>query len=144
MSPMNKSTPPETFDPRYCEGVQALCSQRYTTLEKSVDDIHGAVFGSKEQPGMLQLLTKKLSIASVKWFLAVFALPAVLGVLAFYQFYISAPYKYADSATLGDIDNRVLRLEGAFNELPNAAAMKSIVKEAIRECQPPAKPRTTE
>jgi hypothetical protein len=130
---VNAATPPEDYDSTYCAGVQALCSAKMESIATQVSDVHGAVFGSKEQPGMMALLTKKVSITSVKWVVAVFGLPALLACLALYAFYIRAPLVYVDKQEHHILSEKVVKMEERIDKLPDTVMMKQIMREVLTE-----------
>jgi hypothetical protein len=106
-------------------------------IQHTVDDVHDAVFGNEKQSGMLEMLSRKLSIKSVRWYVTVFALPVLAGLFAFYQFYIAAPLTYSTKTDVGLIDTRVIKIEEQIKQLPTGVQMKEIMKEALKESRTP-------
>lgn len=124
---------PLEYDPAYCEGVHALCEHKNSVISAQVNDIHGAVFGSKEQPGLIQLMARKLSSSAVKWFVAIFAVPALVAGLAIYEFYVAAPLTYSTKIEVNATNERVLKMEEQVSRLPTAAQIKDVVVQALQE-----------
>ena len=127
------TTPPCNYDRAYCESVHVVCSERMAHMEEDVKDVRGAVFGSPDAPGLIHLMNRKLSVSTLRWFLAVFALPAILAAFALYQFYVQAPLTFAEKKELNLIDDRVIKIEQIVNRLPDMDQMKTIVKDATKE-----------
>ena len=131
---------PEMYTPEYCEAVRAGCTAKMDSIACDVKDVHGAVFGSDTQPGMMALLTRKLSISSVKWVFAMIGIPIIMGALSFYAFYIKAPLLYGEKAFATENRTRIERvekdvqsLEDAVSQLPTGTQMKDIFRDALKE-----------
>lgn len=127
------TTPPNDYSPVYCAAVHELCHTKMSQVKEKVDDIHGAVFGSKEQPGLMQAVERKVSSTTVRWLLSVFGIPVLAAVLVIYAFYVKVPLTYTEKEEFSALSHKVIKIEEHINQLPTAAQIKSVMQEVLKE-----------
>jgi len=103
------------------------------SIKEGVDDIHGAVFGSEEQPGLITTVERKVSAGAVRWFVGMFGIPILAAALVIYAFYIKVPLTYTEKQEFHALQNQVIKIEENVKQLPTASQIKDVMKEALRE-----------
>jgi hypothetical protein len=132
----SSTTPPVEYSSVYCAAVHELCHTKMDAVKETVDDIHGAVFGSKEQPGLLSLMHQKVSTTTVRWLLSIFGIPIIAAALVIYAFYVKVPLTYTEKQEFNALQDQVVKIEEKVKQIPTATEMKGIVKEALKEHTP--------
>lgn len=125
--------PPVEYSPIYCSAVHELCHAKMDAVKNTVDDIHGAVFGSKEQPGLITLMTRKVSTSTVRWFISIFGIPLLAGLLVAYAFYVKVPLTYTEKQEFNTLQEKVVKIEETVKQLPTTPQVKDALKEALKE-----------
>jgi hypothetical protein len=132
MSPTHV-TPPADYSPIYCATVHELCYTKMDSIKKSVDDIHGAVFGSEEQPGLIKTVERKVSAGTVRWFFGVFGIPLLAAGLVVYAFFVKVPLTYTEKQEFHALQNQVVKIEENIKQLPTATQIKDVMREVLKE-----------
>jgi len=128
-----RTTPPPDYSSVYCASVHELCHTKMDSIKEGVDDIHGAVFGSEEQPGLITTVERKVSAGAVRWFVGMFGIPILAAALVIYAFYIKVPLTYTEKQEFHALQNQVIKIEENVKQLPTASQIKDVMKEALRE-----------
>lgn len=122
-------TAPEAYTPEYCDAIREGCTEARGKNADNIQEIHNALF---EKGGIVAKLGKTVSFSSVKWWVSLLLVPAILAVFAIYQSYVTFPLVYADQQSVAATEKRVTILEQKISALPTKEELKEIMIEVLK------------